>query len=48
LDENLDILQEFRGYRVAKDLLPIIKFFGEDIYKDKDWTEYINAAKGEK
>jgi len=48
LDENLDILQEFRGYRVAKDLLPIVKFFGEDIFKDQDWTEYINAAKGEK
>ena len=48
LDEEYGILQEFRGYRVAKELLPIVRFFGEDIFKKKEWTEYINNSKGEK
>ena len=48
LDEEYGILQEFRGYRVAKDLMPIVRFFGEDEFKEKKWTEYINGSKSEK
>lgn len=48
LDENLDILQSFKGFRTAEELVPIIKFLGEDIYKNTSWTEYMNESKGKK
>ncbi|MFT4698916.1 MAG: thioredoxin-related protein [Flavobacteriaceae bacterium] len=48
LDENLDILQPFKGFRTAEELLPIIKYLGEDIYKNTSWTEYMNESKGKK
>jgi len=48
LDENLDILQVFKGYKSAADLLPIITFLGEDIFKDKKWEDYIKESKSEK
>ena len=46
LDENSDVLQDFRGFRNAKDLLSIAVFLGEDIYKKKDWATYVNETKG--
>ena len=48
LNEDLDILQALPGYRTAKELLPILKFLGDDIYKDTNWTEYIKTVEGEK
>ena len=48
LNENLDVLQAMNGYRTATELLPIITFLGEDIYKNTNWTDYINESKGEK
>ncbi len=45
LDENLDILQIFRGYRTASDFLPILMFLGEDIYKQKDWETFKKQFK---
>ena len=48
LDENLDVLQPFKGFRTAEELLPIIKYLGEDIYKNTSWNDYINESKGKK
>jgi len=48
LDENLDVLQSFKGYRTSEELIPIIKYLGENIYKNTSWKEYINESKGEK
>ena len=48
LDENLDILQVMNGYRTASELLPIITFLGGDIYKNTNWTDFVNESKGEK
>jgi len=48
LNENLDILQIFPGYKSAKDLLPIVTFLGEDIFKNKNWEDYIKESKSEK
>ncbi len=48
LDENLDVLQAFKGFRKAEELMPIIKYLGEDLYKNMSWTDYINESKGEK
>ena len=45
LDENLDILQIFRGYKKAEDLLPILVFLSEEIYKEKEWDTFITEFK---
>lgn len=45
LDENLDILQIFRGYHTASEFLPILVYLGEEIYNQKDWDTYIKQYK---
>jgi len=44
LDENLDILQIFKGYQKAEDFLPILMFLGDNVYKTKSWQEYKVAT----
>ena len=46
LDEELVVLQVFKGFRTAEELLPIVTFLGEDIYKNTSWAAYMNEAKG--
>ncbi len=41
LDENLDILQVFKGYQQPEDFLPILVFLGDEIYKEKDWETFL-------
>ncbi len=48
LDEDLVVLQVMKGFRTAKELLPIISFFGDNSYKETNWTDYINETKGGK
>ena len=48
LDENFAVLQPFKGFRTAEELMPIIKYLGEDIYKNTSWDAYLKKAKGEK
>ncbi len=48
LDENLDILQPFKGYRTAQELLPIVTFLGEELYKSTTWDDYMKESKGSK
>ena len=40
LDEKTDPITAVPGYYTAEQLLPILKYFGEDIYKTKKWEEY--------
>lgn len=40
LDENMNMLTVVPGYLTPKDLNPILKYFGENIYKEKNWKEY--------
>ena len=40
LDENINILTVVPGYLTPKDLNPILKYFGENIYKTMNWKEY--------
>ena len=40
LDEDYGIIQSIPGYRSAKDLEPIIKFFGENAYKEMKWEDF--------
>jgi len=44
LDEDLNMLSPVPGYQKPKPFLNIAKYFGDDIYKEKDWKTY--TAKG--
>lgn len=44
LDEELNMLSPVPGYQKPEPFLNIAKYFGENIYKDKDWKTY--AAEG--
>ncbi len=44
LDEKLEMLSPVPGYQKPKPFLKIAKYFGDDIYKEKDWKSY--DAKG--
>jgi thioredoxin-related protein len=46
-DESLNEITPVPGYQTAEQLLPILKFFGEDIYKTKKWEEYIGETTGQ-
>ena len=46
LDEEFDILQLLRGYQTSEELLPILNFLGEKVYKTKDWNEFIKTWDG--
>ncbi|MCM5663164.1 thioredoxin family protein [Galbibacter mesophilus] len=40
LNEKQEILSPVPGYQKPKGFLKIAKYFGDDIYKNKDWKEY--------
>ena len=40
LDENMDMLTVVPGYLEPDQLAPILKYFGENVYKEKTWDEY--------
>ena len=44
LDEEMNMLSPVPGYQKPEPFLNIAKYFGENIYKDKDWKTY--AAEG--
>ncbi len=45
LDENMNLLTVVPGYLTPKDLNPILKYFGGNIYKEKNWKEYEAESK---
>ena len=47
LDENFNLLTQVPGYRQPGELEPILKFFGENIYKATKWEEFQKTFKGE-
>lgn len=40
LDEDLNMLTNVPGYLTPKEMNPILKYFGENIYKKMNWKEY--------
>nr|WP_297783264.1 DUF255 domain-containing protein [uncultured Allomuricauda sp.] len=40
LDEQLNMLSPVPGYQQVEPFMQIAKYFGENIYKDKDWESY--------
>lgn len=45
LDEEMNVLTPLPGYQKPEAFLKIARFFGDDIYKDKDWTTYDKEGK---
>ena len=43
LDEEMNMLSPIPGYQKAKPFLNIAKYFGDNIYKSKDWAEYSES-----
>ena len=48
LDEDFVVLQVFKGFRTADELLPIVIYLGDNIYQETKWLDYINESKGKK
>ena len=48
LNEDFVVLQAIKGFRTAKELLPIAIYLGDDIYKNTQWAEYVNESKSKK
>ena len=43
LDEEMNMLSPVPGYQKPKPFLNIAKYFGDNIYKSKDWKEYTGT-----
>ena len=45
LDEEMNMLSPVPGYQKPDPFLNIAKYFGNNIYKDKDWKTYTAKSK---
>ncbi|MDC6352520.1 thioredoxin family protein [Zeaxanthinibacter sp. PT1] len=45
LDEQMNMLSPVPGYQKAEPFLKIAKYFGSDIFKEKDWETYNGQTK---
>ncbi|MCJ7467493.1 MAG: DUF255 domain-containing protein [Maribacter sp.] len=45
LDEKMNMLSPVPGYQKPQPFLNIAKYFGDNIYKDKDWKTYSGDSK---
>ncbi len=45
LDENFNMLSPVPGYQKPKPFLNIARYFGDNIYKEKDWKAYSGQSK---
>ncbi|MGB3149446.1 MAG: DUF255 domain-containing protein [Maribacter sp.] len=45
LDEELNMLSPVPGYQKPEPFLTIARYFGDNIYKDKDWKTYTEKDK---
>ncbi len=43
MDENFGILSPVQGFQKPEQIMPILTFFAEDIYKDQTWEEYTKT-----
>ncbi len=46
LNEDLEVLSVIPGYRKANEMLKMVTYLGDDIYKDMKWNEYVEQTKG--
>lgn len=45
LDENLNMLSPVPGYQQPEAFMKIARYFGDNIYKDKDWQTYSGSSR---
>ncbi len=45
LDEELKMLSPVPGYQKVEPFMQIARYFGDDIYKNKDWKSYSGVGK---
>ncbi len=45
LDEKMNMLSPIPGYQKPEPFLNIAKYFGDNIYKEKDWNAYTSKSK---
>ena len=45
LDKDLKMLSPVPGYQKVQPFMQIAKYFGENIYKEKDWKTYAGVGK---
>ncbi|NEN23092.1 DUF255 domain-containing protein [Cryomorpha ignava] len=43
MDEDFGILSPVQGFYKPEQIMPILTFFAENVYKDKTWEEYTKA-----
>ncbi len=43
LDEELKMLSPVPGYQKVKPFMQIARYFGDNIYKEKDWNSYTSS-----
>ncbi len=44
LDNNLDKLEAFPGFKDADAMNSLVKYYGEGIYKSKSWQDYLSGG----
>ncbi|MEO5569891.1 MAG: DUF255 domain-containing protein [Bacteroidia bacterium] len=44
LDENVNMLSPLPGYQTSEQLFPVMKFYGENIYKTKTWDQFTTGS----
>lgn len=47
LDENANMLSPVPGYLDAEGIEPILKYYGDNAYKNTSWEEYQRTFEGE-
>lgn len=45
LDNNMDKLQAFPGFKDVDAMTSLAKFYGDGIYKNKSWQDYLSSGK---
>lgn len=45
LDEDMNKLSTYPGYKDVEAMVSLAKYFGENIYKSKTWQDYISGGK---
>jgi len=46
LNQDYHIMQAFKGYKTADDLLPILEYIGSGKYKQQKWEDFMGSWKG--
>lgn len=46
LDDGFNMLTTLSGYQNTDQLMPVLTYFGENIYRHKKWEEYVESKAG--